>query len=239
VNEPMLTVVVPVYNSARFLPTCIKSILSQTFMDFELILINDGSKDKSLAICRKFEKYDSRVRVINQINSGSILARKAGINNAAGRYISFVDSDDYLEKNCFDRLMANIDEHGYDIVIGNMYRVIGSRIRYRKVRYDRYFTNDYEVTGDDIRKQIVISYFDALGFPAGLLGKVYRIDLIKGAGKYQEGIIFMGDDIYLNLEVFLNAKKIRIVGACIYNYRYGGGHHEIHARTFLRCCNRI
>ncbi|MDT8390385.1 MAG: glycosyltransferase [Lentisphaeria bacterium] len=231
-SDITLSVVVPVYNTEHFLPKCIQSILSQTFETFELILINDGSSDKSLDICRRYETRDSRVRVLNQDNQGIVATRKIGVAAAGGKYLAFVDSDDYLEGNCFSRLMEDIEEKDYDIVIGNMYRVIGSRLKYRKVRYHRYFTEDYDVEGDDIRTKIVISYFDALGFPAGMPGKVYKTALFRDTGTYQDGIVFMGEDMYLNIEIFLKARKIRIVRDCLYNYRYGGGTSKYMPRLF-------
>lgn len=91
----MISVIVPVYNAEKYLDRCIQSVLDQTYSDLELILVNDGSKDSSLGICQRFEASDSRIRVVDKTNGGVSSARNAGIERARGRYITFLDSDDY------------------------------------------------------------------------------------------------------------------------------------------------
>ncbi|MEG2489458.1 glycosyltransferase family 2 protein, partial [Anaerorhabdus sp.] len=98
---PKLSVVMPIYNVEEYLPKCIESCLSQTYKDFELFLVNDGSKDNSLDICRTYEQKDTRIHVIDKPNGGLSDARNAGMRVATGEYIYFVDSDDFLERTCF------------------------------------------------------------------------------------------------------------------------------------------
>lgn len=93
---PTISIIVPVYNTEKYLHRCIDSILNQTYADFELLLINDGSKDNSGVICDEYEAKDSRVKVFHKLNEGASSARNLGIDNANGEYISFVDSDDYV-----------------------------------------------------------------------------------------------------------------------------------------------
>lgn len=104
-----ISVIVPVYNSERYLSQCVESILSQTYSDFELLLINDGSKDKSESICDEFSKKDKRIRVFHQKNSGVSAARNKGINQAKGEYICFVDADDWVDQNIFEFLINTIE----------------------------------------------------------------------------------------------------------------------------------
>ena len=96
INTPDVSVIVPVYNVEKWLRKCVDSILSQTYVDFELILINDGSKDRSLEICREYELTDDRVKVIDGPNRGSSAARNTGLKQAKGQWIIFCDSDDWL-----------------------------------------------------------------------------------------------------------------------------------------------
>lgn len=98
---PLLTVIMPVYQVKPYLTVCIKSILAQTFTDFELILIDDGSTDGSEQICDAFAEKDSRIRVIHQKNQRVSSARNAGLALAAGKYITFADADDLLEPACW------------------------------------------------------------------------------------------------------------------------------------------
>lgn len=98
-KEPEISVIVPVYNAEKYLERCIESVLRQTYKDFELILVNDGSKDSSLVICREYERADERIKVIDKPNGGVSSARNAGIDNARGKMLTFIDSDDYLSDN--------------------------------------------------------------------------------------------------------------------------------------------
>lgn len=103
--KPELSIIVPIYNVKCYLDKCIESILKQTFKNFELILINDGSEDTSLEICRKYEKLDKRIIVINQSNGGVSRARNAGLEIARGKWIGFVDADDYIDKDFYEILV--------------------------------------------------------------------------------------------------------------------------------------
>ena len=115
-NNPKISVVVPVYNAERFLDRCMKSIYDQTFIDYEIILVNDGSKDKSLEICRAYEEKDPRVRVIDKENGGAGSARNAGIEAAKGDYLAFPDVDDWFEANMYEELYNLATSGDYDVV---------------------------------------------------------------------------------------------------------------------------
>lgn len=112
-----LSIIVPIYNSEKFLDECIESILNQTFKDFELILVNDGSKDNSLSICKKWKDIDNRIVIIDKENGGVSSARNIGIVKAKGDYIGFIDSDDYIEPNMYEELIKPLEKNDIDIVI--------------------------------------------------------------------------------------------------------------------------
>ena len=112
-----VSIIVPVFNSEKFLRACINSILNQTLKEIEVILVNDGSTDSSLKICQEFKKRDSRVKIINQRNMGVGAARNAGLKMAQGKYIGFVDSDDYIEPNMYQELYLAITHYKVDIAI--------------------------------------------------------------------------------------------------------------------------
>ena len=97
---PLISVIVPVYKVETYLPTCVDSILSQTFSDFELILVDDGSPDACGAMCDGYAREDSRIRVIHQKNGGLSAARNTGLDIAKGEYVTFVDSDDVIAPDC-------------------------------------------------------------------------------------------------------------------------------------------
>lgn len=106
-NYPQISVIVPVYNVEKYLPQCIDSILKQDFSDFELLLIDDGSKDKSGLICDEYAWQDKRVKVFHRENGGVSSARNLGIDHAQGKYIAFIDSDDYIDVDYFSILMRD------------------------------------------------------------------------------------------------------------------------------------
>lgn len=123
IEKPTFSIVIPVYNNERFLQKCIDSILKQTYSDFELLLIDDGSTDKSGAICDEYAKRDNRIRAFHQKNQGVSLARNKGIEEARGRYINFVDSDDWVYDNYLESYVRARKNFDYDVVYTEITRV--------------------------------------------------------------------------------------------------------------------
>ncbi len=117
-----VSIIVPVYNVAQYLEQCLDSVVRQTLKDVEIILVDDGSTDDSAKICRKYELQDARVKLISQHNQGLAAARQAGLDIATGEYIGFVDSDDWLELNMYEKMYQAAQKHDADIVFCNVYR---------------------------------------------------------------------------------------------------------------------
>ena len=122
-TPPFLSVIVPIYNVEKYLRQCLDSILDQTFTDFELILVDDGSPDACPAICDEYKKKDTRIKVIHKKNEGLLEARKSGVRQAIGQYIGFVDSDDWISHSMYERLTNAAKSTGSDMVIGNGLRI--------------------------------------------------------------------------------------------------------------------
>ena len=122
-SNPEISIIVPIYNVERYLDRCIKSILNQTFKDFELILVNDGSTDKSGVICDNYKNIDDRIVVIHKENEGLSSARNSGLDIAKGKYIGFVDSDDYIDKDMYHELYEALIKNNSDISICKFVRV--------------------------------------------------------------------------------------------------------------------
>ena len=110
-----LSVIVPVYNTARYLEQCVDSILSQTFADIELILVDDGSTDKSGEICDKYICRDNRVRVYHNENKGPLVSRKLGVEQACGEYVTFVDADDFIAEKSYEFALEDMSR-GIDVI---------------------------------------------------------------------------------------------------------------------------
>lgn len=129
---PRVSIIVPIYNAENYLDKCVHSIVNQKHTDIEIILVNDGSTDKSLSICRKYSEIDNRVIVINKGNGGVATARNVGIDIATGDYIAFVDSDDYIHPMMYKDLLNCAEKHDADIVECGFYHVSNDKIIFEK-----------------------------------------------------------------------------------------------------------
>lgn len=125
-SKPLISVIVPVYNVEQYLPKCIDSILAQTYENLEIILVEDGTRDSSGLICDEYAKKDSRIRVIHKENGGLSSARNAGMEIARGEYFGFVDSDDWIEPEMYETLLAYSQKHDADVVCCGRYDVDGA-----------------------------------------------------------------------------------------------------------------
>ena len=128
-KQPEISIIVPVYKTERFLSACISSILAQTFTDFELILVDDGSPDNCPALCDAAAEKDSRVRVIHQQNKGLSGARNAGINVARGNWLGFVDSDDMIDPTFCEKMLHAAVQAGAEMAVCNILRMKENKAR--------------------------------------------------------------------------------------------------------------
>lgn len=123
-NQPLVSIILPVYNAQNHLARCVGSICSQTYRNIEIIILNDGSKDQSLPVCEEFRQKDSRILLVDKANSGVSDTRNLGLKLASGKYVEFVDSDDYLDPDFTERLVAAAEENEADFVIAPYKMVI-------------------------------------------------------------------------------------------------------------------
>ena len=114
--EDLITVVIPVYNAEKYLRRCVSSVCNQTFQNIEVLLINDGSTDNSGEICEQIANEDIRIKVFHQQNSGSSIARNAGLDKASGNIIAFVDSDDHIDPSMFEKMYNLMHSNNLEIV---------------------------------------------------------------------------------------------------------------------------
>jgi glycosyltransferase involved in cell wall biosynthesis len=150
-EKDLISVIVPVYKVEKYLEKCIESVLKQTYTNLQIILVDDGSPDNCGKICDEYAKKDSRIEVIHKINGGLSDARNVGINRANGRYIGFVDSDDYIKEDMYEKLINLIKEYDADISICNLYDVIDGK------EYVRNKDNGiHEYSRIDILKEILL-----------------------------------------------------------------------------------
>jgi len=213
--SPQLSIVVPVYNVERYLRCCIESILSQTFADLELLLVDDGSTDSSGAICDEFAATDSRIKVFHQPNGGVSKARNLGIDNATGRYIAFVDSDDWIETDYAQTLIGSIEDT--DIVFFN------GVWQYEDGCISLHSTRGFSTATAEQRDKGILHLLrnDAGG---GLFGwtwnKIFRADVIREHNiRFVEGLSLWEDDIF-TLDYCRHICRLKVLPPQrIYNYR--------------------
>lgn len=202
----LISVIVPVYNVAAYLPQCLDSILCQDYERLEVILIDDGSKDESGAICDEYARRDSRIKVIHQQNAGAAAAKNAGLRIATGEYLSFVDSDDFLEPNVYGCMVEVLKQTGADAAEFSFRNVYRSRTE------DHPFPPGRSIVDG---KEYLVRY--TKDWTCALLwNKLYKRSLFDGIF-FEEGHKI--DDEYFTYQGLMNARTVASDDRIIYNYR--------------------
>lgn len=215
---PKLSVIVPVYNTEKYLRECIDSILTQTFTDFELILVNDGSTDGSGAICDEYADKDPRVKVIHQENGGVTRARKTGAIHSAGDYVTYVDSDDWIDPDCYHSMMTQIEKYRADIGIFAMSLekkqpdVICNRVKLGFLSKEMLRNSVYPYMLFDYRE-------NCSGLIASLCNKIIRKELLLNAIAAIPDSLDYGEDAISAYLCMLNASSAYICNQAFYHYR--------------------
>ena len=201
-----ISVIIPVYNVEDYLDVCLDSVIMQSFKDFEVICINDGTKDDCGQILEQYAKFDKRIKIITQENKGLSAARNTGIEAAKGKYITFVDSDDYISPIMLEKLYNNITRNKSDFVFCNQC-IFNSSTNEIQIIWD--FLNK-----DLFNKQVNKEYFcenDVSpeiyeGMHVSAYGKLYSKEFIKDF-RFPEGLIF--EDVPFFAQCFLSANEIQ------------------------------
>lgn len=208
---------VPVYNVEKYLTQCIESILSQTFKDFEIILVNDGSTDSSGKICDDYSaRYSEKIRVIHKENEGLVAARQTGINEAVGTYCLFVDSDDYIESNLLEEVDKAFVSAEADMVIFSFCYFSDNKKIPRKAT-----VSDTDAVYEGNNKKCL---YEALMFTpliTSIWSKAVKTSVLKNDKTdykryYAEN---MGEDQFRSISLLTDSKKIKYINKALYNYR--------------------
>ena len=170
-EKPKVSVIVPVYNSEKYLNRCVESLIHQTLQEVEIILVNDGSKDGSGEICRKFAQEDSRIVYIEQKNTGVSAARNRGLDVASGEFVMFCDSDDYYEESAAEKLLKLAQNHQADWVLGAVRKDIKGKIEIA-------FPGEFAVENQQERAKTIVKLTENFMIYQ-LWGKLYRREIIE------------------------------------------------------------
>lgn len=203
---PKISVIVPVYNSEKYLHRCIDSILAQTFTDFEVLLIDDGSTDSSGEICDEYAHKDSRVRVFHKENGGVSSARNLGLDNAKGEWISFVDSDDWLVEDCYSIILQYANISCIDLITTDLNIVTNNEIKVQKMH-----------KWTDNKHQSFIQYLSRTWLCPGWILVRARLFMKEGMRFPEKISVF--EDFHLFVRLIYYAKKIINIATPLYYYR--------------------
>ena len=210
-----ISIIVPVYNAEKYIDRCIKSIYSQTFTDYEIILVNDGSTDNSLALCKEYAEKDSRITVIDKENGGAGSARNKGIEIAQGEYLAFPDVDDWFEPDMYEDLYALAKQGDYDIVFSgvNYYGNDKGELKYKSsiTCGDKAY-----LTQAECRKNVMDF------FPTSTIFDVPWNKLYKRSVAMGKNVRFADtkrcQDAMFNIDFYNAAEKVASVDKAYYNY---------------------
>lgn len=205
-----LSIIVPVYNLENYIAATLESLLSIRFsFDFEIIVINDGSTDGSESIIHGYQKKYGQITLYSIEHQGVSNARNMGISSARGEYISFVDGDDTVEPDFFEKAVRELDRGGYDFVQGNYRRIDGDYIS-----YDQFVSEDVVITEEDIMHEKLFGLEKVI--QNHVWGKVFRAEIIKDT--LFDRTIKIGEDLKFVFDVIEKSKKIKLLSCVGYNY---------------------
>lgn len=202
-----ISAIIPTYNAERYIEKCVDSISNQTYKNIEIIIVNDGSTDNTLSVCKKLKKEYQNIVILDKINGGPNSAREYGLKNATGYYISFIDSDDYIDEEFYQKLVeaiekdeADIAECGYKLV-DEKYKIISSTIFCKNVIKSNY--------------ECVESYIKKINTTNFLCNKLFKKNLFNNVEFVK---LFASEDSCTLLQLFSNSNKKVTIQECLYNY---------------------
>ncbi len=208
-KSPLISIIIPIHNRERFLDRCLASVCAQTFHNMEIILIDDGSTDKTPSICDKWAKKDSRIRLIHTPNRGVAEARNLGLKIASGNYIGFVDSDDWIEKEMVEELYLSLQKHNADISMCGIFLNSSDNGQTLGVKNDS--SKEYVITGNKAFKLLIMDK-TILSY---LWNKLFRRELFLGIS-FPPGRVF--EDHNTIYKLFARSKHVSHTGKNRYHY---------------------
>lgn len=217
-----ISIIVPVYRVEAYLERCVKSIQKQSLSDFELILVDDGSPDHSGKMCDKWASEDSRIQVIHKENGGLTSAWKAGVEAASSKYVGFVDGDDWIDENMFEKLYASAEQYQSDMAICGLvydYEEQNREKTQETSRLDKECYDRQEITEQLYPILINNGSFFGRTIQAARVTKLYRTDIVRKNMKYCNNKVMIGEDLQLTFSVLCDAQRISFIPD-FYPYHY-------------------
>lgn len=210
----LVSIIVPVYNAEMFLSDTITSLINQSYKNLEVLLIDDGSTDQSLALCKQYEQQDGRIKVFHKVNEGVSATRNYGIEKSSGKYLMFVDSDDYLESEAVETVVGLQAKYSVDLVIyGHKIVKEDQRVTYVNEFLFQYYTDEQEITTQVIPKLIIDELLNHVW------NKIYLARIIKENHIRFDEKLNLGEDLLFNFEYSREVHSLVLADDILYNYR--------------------
>lgn len=208
-NNPLISVIVPVYNVEKYLDRCVKSVVEQTYTNLEIILVDDGSPDNCPEMCDEWAKKDRRIKVVHQKNMGLIRARDSGLKAVTGEYVSFVDSDDWISADCIEYLYNLIVKSGADVSAADVYSTDSENVNV-PAKNENIIEYDFQGVIKNISNKLCY-----------LVCKLYKSELFKSVSELPDDIFF-GEDTLRNYFIYKQCKSVCVSNLVKYFYfRHG------------------
>ena len=217
-NTVEISVIVPIYRIEKYLPQCVDSLLNQSFLDFELILVDDGSPDNCPKICDDYANKDARIKVIHKENGGLVSARKEGLKSAKGKYVTFVDGDDWVDKFYLDIMFKLADTNKADLVVTGHFREFDGKIETIKPK-DVGIYDEKELKSKILPNAIYNGEFCEHGISTYVWNKLFKKDLLDQILFNVPNDVVMGEDAAITFSYLTITKSLVISSTPLYYYR--------------------
>ena len=214
----MISIIVPVYKSEKYIKKCIESIINQTYKDIEIILVDDGSPDNCPKICDNYAEIDNRIHVIHKQNGGLINARKSGLEIAHGEYIGFVDGDDWIEPEMYQLFADMIKKYSPDMVLSDFYYDDDGKLTNSKQLFDKEYYDKIALEKFIYPKMLFSGTYYNFGINPCCWSKVYKRELIKKNLPLVDGRIKMGEDAAFTYPCLIDAQSVATIKKPCYHY---------------------
>lgn len=217
-KKPLVTIIVPIYRIERYVGICIESLIHQTYRNIEIILVNDGSDDRCPQICDLYAKKDNRIKVIHKDNGGLVSARKAGLEQASGDYIGYVDGDDWIEKDFVNRMVDDALNNDADVVCAGFTRDLFEQ---SVLIYNKYPVGVYRVEAlDDLKKKMLSDgAFYLLGITTYVWNKLFKRSVIFTSQMNVDEHISIGEDAAVTYPAIMESRCVCVSDCTAYHYR--------------------
>lgn len=217
--KPAISIIIPAYNCEKYIADCLASIERQTFCDYEILVVDDGSNDRTQEVLQTFAKKNDRIRLFRQKNAGPSAARNTGIRNAAGDYVMFCDADDTIAPHTCEALYSHAAETSAELVLaGYVVEVIQNG---KRISLEENYPLDQEtgfLSGEELRRQIPKRF--EYGIAHSVCGKLFRRECLEKHSLFFDETIDIGEDLLFHLSFFPHVKTCGWVNLCLYHYYY-------------------